>query len=164
MLGVGVGLEAQLLHHGENLRPGLVADVGVVVQHPGDGAQAVAGDACNVFDGGHGVAPFCGGGGGMPAVKAGHFVSCHKCGDFMGLPGQTKETNGRRRCRQGYAAACVYAAALPAGHSGTTMIDWKRYRKRFQQPCLYYTGCRTAKQLEIGRKRKIWIFCIFSPH
>ena len=47
---VDVQLEAALLHGGENGGPGLLADVGVVVEHPGHGAHGIAGLGGKIFD------------------------------------------------------------------------------------------------------------------
>ena len=48
--GVAVGLEALLGHHGEDPLPGLLADIGVVVEHSGHRRYAAAGQLGNVFD------------------------------------------------------------------------------------------------------------------
>ena len=51
LLGVQIQLKAALLHRGENGRPGLLADVGMVVQHPGNGADGISGFGCQILDG-----------------------------------------------------------------------------------------------------------------
>ena len=51
VLGVVVGLEALGLHHRQDLPPGLVADVGMVVEHPGHGSHTAPGQPGDVLDG-----------------------------------------------------------------------------------------------------------------
>ena len=51
VLGVGVGLEALLLHHRQHLPAGVVGHVGVVVQHPGHGGHPHARQPRDILDG-----------------------------------------------------------------------------------------------------------------
>ena len=51
LLGVHVQLEAAFLHSLHDHRPGLFADVRMIVQNTGDGGNRIAGFGGQVFDG-----------------------------------------------------------------------------------------------------------------
>ena len=50
MFGVLVGLEAVGLHHRQNLLPGFLADIRMIVEHPGHRRHAAAGQPGNILN------------------------------------------------------------------------------------------------------------------